>query len=238
MSLFPRYVILQLCFRPQVERGILLYADRPGQLNSLHKPLLKPAVIDKRIRMSTNKLIHRLILHPADAQIDFKDFAAIGQLFTDIGLAGAGIAGHTPPWLMLGPNFFQWITFMGCAPALKLEPDDAMDEDFCHIRFTLCDEVQFRTLRPEVKGRCPACSKPGLTAEAFLREGHLQQASWTCPHCRQSCSPLALNWKNEAGLGRFFIEFMAVHPHEAVPVDSLLQRLAELSSIKWQYFYV
>ena len=127
---------------------------------------------------------------------------------------------------------------MGCAPALKLEPLDAADENFCHIRFVHYDEVQFRTLRPEVKGRCPACTKPGLTAEAFLHEHYLQQSSWTCPHCRQSCSPLTLNWKNEAGAGRSFIEVMDVHPHEAVPVDGLLQRLAEHTATKWQYFYV
>ena len=188
--------------------------------------------------MSTQKIIHRLILHPLDAESDFHDFAAITQLFTDMGLAGGVIPERTPASLMLGPSFYQWITFMGCAPALKLEPDDAADEGFCHIRFVHHAAVQFRYLRPEVKGRCPACSKPGLTAETFVREHYLQQASWTCSHCQQSCSPLALNWKNEAGLGRCFIEFMAVHPHEAVPVDGLLHKLAEHTAIKWQYFYI
>jgi len=188
--------------------------------------------------MTRNKPIHRLILHPANAQDHIDDFAVIEKLFIEIGLAGVAMAGHASPRLLLGPRFYQWITFMGCAPALKLEPDDAADESFCHIRFTQHDELQFRYLRPEVKGRCPACTKLGLTAASFLQQKCLQQQTWTCPHCRQSCSPLALNWKNEAGVGRFFIEFMEVHPHEAIPVDGLLQRLAEVTETKWQYFYV
>ena len=166
------------------------------------------------------------------------DHAVIENLFIEIGLTGEALEGHAVPRYFLGDRFYQWVTFMGCAPSLKLAPDDAADEKFCHIRFTRHNEPQFQYLRPAVKGRCPACTKPGLTAASFMQQKLLQQTTWTCPHCQYTCSPLALNWKNEAGVGRFFIELMDVHPHEAIPVDGLLHRLAEMTGTRWQYFYV
>lgn len=46
-----------------------------------------------------------------------------------------------------------------------------------------------------------------------------------------------INWKHEAGLARYFIELVEVHPHEVVPTDGLLKELESFTDKKWDYFY-
>lgn len=176
-----------------------------------------------------------LVLYPlAGALSEALDEGLREHLYT-MGLLGAAFQLDSKKAYMLGESFYQLLSFMGCAPALKLEPESPGDRKFCHFRFVHSPVNNFRFLRPEVKARCPFCRKAGDTAE------HIQNISaeqvWSCPHCQQQMSLSEINWKHEAGLARYFIELVEVHPHEVVPTDGLLKELESFTDKKWDYFY-
>ncbi len=178
-----------------------------------------------------------LVLHPGAENNGQVDIGRLEKHLSHLGLLGECFLSGAEPRYKLGEHFFQLLTFMGCAPALKLEPDTLDDEKFCHFHFVQYPQVFFRSLRPEVKARCPHCRKPGSTADEIRREYFLKQQDWRCPHCQKVSSPYELNWKHEAGMGRFFLELVDVYPHEVVPTDCLLKELETFSGHDWQYFY-
>lgn len=187
--------------------------------------------------MTHRQAIYRLVLHPAAAVQIPANFNKLPQQLQNLGLLGESLLLHGEHCYRLGERFYQWLTFMGCAPALKLEPDGPGDEKFCHFRFCESTHAEFRYLRPEVKGRCPHCRKPGTTAGKIYREYFLQHRDWSCPYCQRTLSPEDICWKHEAGISRMSIDLVDVHPHEVVPTDSLLNELASLTDRNWRYFY-
>lgn len=181
--------------------------------------------------------LYRLVLHPTGIGTHSPDLQALQDSLLRLGLLGERFRQADEVRFRLGEHFFQYLTFMGCAPVLKLEPEVAGDERFCHFRMFELPRRVFRYLRPEARGRCPRCRKPAVTAAEIPPPDDPASATWQCPRCREAALPAAINWKHEAGMGKFFIELLDVHPHEVVPTDSLLQVLADFSGQPWQYFY-
>lgn len=187
--------------------------------------------------MSMTTPIYCLALHPQAAVFNLNEIEGLQQRLLELGLLGEAVLVNGEQCYKLGERFYQLLTFMGCAPALKLEPESPDDEKFCHFRFIENPQRVFRYLRPEVKARCPHCRKASATA-AEIRQGHfLQQRDWSCPHCQVSSPVYDINWKHEAGMGQFFLELIDVHPHEVIPTDRLLKELDIVTGQSWQYFY-
>ncbi len=176
-----------------------------------------------------------LALYPHSGWLERVKQAAVQTRLESLGLLGGPIPSGDEPRFMLGERFYPLLSFMGCAPALRLEPAEEGDRRFCHFRFVDLVEPRFRFLRPEVKARCPHCRKAGDTAEKI--QALVGKQAWTCPHCRQQVALTDINWKHEAGISRYFIELIDVHPHEVVPTDGLLKELTSLTEQKWHYFY-
>ena len=185
--------------------------------------------------MNAKANIYCLALHPVSGHLDRPDPADIPAHLQGLGLLGESFLFDGETRFKLGERFYQLLSFMGCAPALKLEQDDPGDSRFCHFRFIELAQPDLRFLRSEVKARCPYCRKPGDTAGHIL--GLFGDQDWHCPHCGQAMPLQAVNWKHEAGMSQYFIELLDVHPHEVVPTDGLLKELEVLSGQKWDYFY-
>jgi hypothetical protein len=174
-----------------------------------------------------------LILHPEkiDSHLGLEH---VTQLLLHNGLIGSTIDGMQNSF-SAGENFLQLITFMGCSPHIRFEPENELDKGYCYITLTACDTLQIRGSEHARSPRCYACKKPvGSEWQTAVAQGELL----TCPHCHQQQRPDQLVWRNDSGMGRFFIEIHNIFPGEAQPVPCLLQQLQSIDASQWRYFYL
>jgi len=181
----------------------------------------------------------QLVFHARDTEYAPSDRVALVTALQESGFVGEkwtapkSVSGER---YLIGDAFLSLVTFMGCAPAIELEPiaEKAESTAFCHIEINPAHEKERFILGSEhAVSRCPHC-----------RQRH---ASWkelpdTLVHACDKCeveTPLSeYDWKNTAGSGRFFIRLHGIYPQEALPTPALLQRLEKISATAWQYFYI
>ncbi|MEN8212954.1 MAG: hypothetical protein ABFR19_01205 [Pseudomonadota bacterium] len=156
------------------------------------------------------------------------------QLLSHIGLIGSGIENLQNSYLA-GEKFLQLITFMGCSPHIRFEPEDDRDKGYCYISLSSSNNPRLRASEHARPPRCHACRKP-LGGEWQTAVTH--EAAITCLHCGQQQYADQLGWRNDAGLGRFFIEIHNIFPGEAQPVPQLQQQLQGIAGSPWRYFYL
>lgn len=185
--------------------------------------------------MNSTPDIFCLALYPVSGQLSRTEQSQLQSHLLNLSLLGQVFQAGDETRFKLGDAFYQLLSFMGCAPAIKLEPDNPTDEKFYHFRFVDYSQMAFRSLRDDVKARCRHCRKPGDTAAQVQQLSGRQD--WRCPHCQQQTALQEINWKHEAGTAQFFIELLDVHPHEVVPTDGLLKELETVTGQKWEYFY-
>ena len=137
---------------------------------------------------------------------------------------------------LIGDSFLSLVTFMGCAPAIELEPlaDEPESTEFCHIEIEdIKPNVEFVRGAEHIVSRCPCCRQRHadwkVIPENFL---------YTCDKCKVESHLSEYDWKNTAGVGRFFISLHGIYPQEALPTSSLLQTLEKISGTEWTYFYI
>lgn len=140
---------------------------------------------------------------------------------------------------MTGNRFLQLVTFMGCSPFLRLEPSGADDSDFCHVRihgpYANPRFVRGTNTRPP---RCPNCRRRVEEWQPLAERWEAtRDAAHHCPACGSETPFTGLEWRQNAGIGRLFIEVTQVFPGEAVPVPALMELLATTGG-PWNYFYV
>lgn len=137
---------------------------------------------------------------------------------------------------LIGDSFLSLVTFMGCAPAIELEPiqDQPDSTDFCHIEIEeVKPTIEFIRGSEHLISRCPHC-----------RQRHANWAtlpetlSYACDKCNIETHLSEYDWKKTAGCGRFFISLHGIYPQEAIPTSHLLQTLEEISNTTWDYFYI
>lgn len=157
----------------------------------------------------------------------------LSRLLQQNGLIDSAIEGMQNGY-SAGENFLQLITFMGCSPHIRFEPENELDRGYCYITLTECDTPRILLSQHARPPRCHACKKPvGKTWQATVAQGR----RITCPHCHQQQRPDQLGWRNDAGMGRLFIEIHNIFPGEAQPVPGLLQQLSGIDATPWRYFY-
>jgi uncharacterized Zn-finger protein len=175
-----------------------------------------------------------LILHPDDPGSG-PQLRPLRQLLTDMGLIGAAVRGQQETF-SAGEQFLQLITFMGCSPHIRLEPQGEHDNGYCFIRLKSFDAPRLRVSAHARPPRCQACAKPVAAAWLEQLETH---GAVTCPHCgHRHRQPRQLRWRNDSGMARVFIEIHNIFPGEAQPVAALLRQLQELDGSPWRYFYL
>lgn len=131
-----------------------------------------------------------------------------------------------------GEQFLNHITFLGCAPSIQFIATDEKP-DFCFIRIICSKEIKAIHTRTLARApHCPHCKKPVQSWHESDKNKMLR-----CTHCQKSSSVYDYDWRRTAGFARVFIEVTEVYPKEAIPQPSLLEKLASLTDVEWDYFY-
>ena len=137
---------------------------------------------------------------------------------------------------LIGDSFLSMVTFMGCAPAIELEPleNEPESTEFCHIEIQdINSNVEFVRGSEHIISRCPHCRQRHADWKVIP-----ENLSYTCDKCKVDSHLSEYDWKNTAGTGRFFISLHGIYPQEALPTESLLQTLEKISETEWTYFYI
>ena len=137
---------------------------------------------------------------------------------------------------IIGQSFLSLVTFMGCAPAIELEPlsDEPESTEFCHIEIEdIKSNVEFVRGSEHIISRCPHCRQRHADWKIIP-----ENLSHACDKCKVESHLSKYDWKNTAGTGRFFISLHGIYPQEALPTSSLLQTLEKISGTEWTYFYI
>jgi hypothetical protein len=180
----------------------------------------------------------RLILTPEDPYFVPPQPDAILSSLREIDLIGSPL--ENGQGNLLGEAFMQLVTFMGCSPAIQLEPGKA-GEAFCHLLsqgpYPKPRLIEGKNTQPP---RCSACRKRINDWRTLFQDWSEKEAGWTfsCPHCHQHQDPAKLDFRQSAGCGRFFLSIENIFPQEAIPSPSLLKTLQQESEMQpWCYFY-
>ncbi|MBF0217970.1 MAG: hypothetical protein HQL49_00360 [Gammaproteobacteria bacterium] len=136
-----------------------------------------------------------------------------------------------------GTALMQHLTFLGCSPALALGAPGINGDAYCHIELlgplATPRFIFGENLKPIA---CPHC-RERLSA-TLIKNSVDNLATLTCPHCQQRAPAATINWRKSAGCSRLFIKVWGIFDSEAIPNDSLLTPLGQLTdNIAWSYFY-
>ena len=182
----------------------------------------------------------RLILHVQDPDYIPDNIAQIEQILHEVGLIGEPWGEVSQQQYLIGERFLQLVTFLGCAPAIELEPPANGNTEFCHVGISrLYPSARFLADIRDVMPRCPHCRKRFERWQNAVQQWQANPAYQVqCPACQRNISPTQLDWRQSAGFGRFFISIFNIYPREAIPTEALLQMLDKSTSQKWDYFYL
>jgi hypothetical protein len=193
--------------------------------------------------------VHKLVLYPAQVDGTAVDTAVLVTALQAIGLVAAPACHDPASGYRAGEHFLQLVSFLGCSPTIELEPPVDPREceracasgRLCHIRFpSLEKRVRFRADSRLPTPRCPQCR----TAEDRWAEliecwrADPRENRWVCRECAYHGKLFDLNFRRRGAFGHSFIEIWGIHPSEAVPGESLLATLGELSGCEWRYMYL
>ncbi len=182
----------------------------------------------------------RLILHVRDSAYVPADIVQLAQQLREIGLIGKPWGEDSQQRYLIGERFLQLVTFLGCAPAIELEPSADAHTEFCHIGISpLYPVPRFLADSQGVLPRCPHCRKRFANWQGAVAQWHENPAYQAqCPACQQLLSPVELDWQQSAGFGRCFISIFNIYPREAIPTEALLHTLEQATQQSWNYFYL
>jgi hypothetical protein len=124
----------------------------------------------------------------------------------------------------------EYINFLGCSPSLS--SGEIESSLYLHgFKFlTGLGGESIETLR------YPVCKHP-VDNPAHLLASISSKLDWTCPECGNQGKIEGINWRKSAGISCFFIEISHIFPKEAIPNDSLLQKLNQCTDSRWSWFY-
>ena len=144
-----------------------------------------------------------LVLHVRDPAYIPTSVADIEQVLLQLGLIGKAWGDGAQHRYLIGERFLQLVTFLGCAPAIELEPPANGDSEFCHVGISdLYPAPQFMADAQDVLPRCPHCRKRYADWQFAIQSWRTDPAYQAqCPACQQSLSPMELDWCSLQDLG-------------------------------------
>jgi hypothetical protein len=191
---------------------------------------------------------YKLLLHPQDPDCAPVDPVMLAAALQSIGFIGAPVTAADGEFYPAGAQFLQQLTFLGCSPAIELDPpsDDAalktacITGSFCHVYLSCTERLQFRADPHTPVPRCPACRQPDADWRTPLAawQNNPAMIEWTCNSCGFTGRLTELAFRRSAGFARTWIEVRGIYPSEAVPGDALLDHLRTLSGCQWRYIYL
>lgn len=175
----------------------------------------------------------RLVLTPEDRSFA-PDLAHLGD-----GLAGMGLVGQaideTRHTFYAGPALLALIAFSGCAVRVALDPNDSATGAFSHVRLLgPYPRLQLRYGRNTRPPRCPKCRARLPEWWTALHPERIK----ACPRCAARVPALGWDWRQQGGIGRFFIDIEEVFPGEAHPTPAFMRSLEDHSNCPWHHFYL
>jgi hypothetical protein len=190
---------------------------------------------------------YKLLLHPKDPDWHVETTTLADSLH-GLGLIGAPVQLAQETFYPVGEQFLQLVTFLGCSPAIELDPPDdpalleaaSASGSFCHVLLGNTAKAWFRGDDNTPAPPCPHCRTP-LADWPALRSAWRDisaQARWTCTTCGQSGEPAGLVFRKTAGVARSWVEIRGIYPSEAIPGSALLDCLRNLSGCDWKTIYL
>jgi hypothetical protein len=190
---------------------------------------------------------YKLLLHPQDPHCQVAE-TTLADSLRALGLIGAPVQLGQQTFYRTGEHFLQLVTFLGCSPAIALDPPDdpaqleaaSASGSFCHVFLNHTPQVCFRGNDNIPAPRCPHCREPlaDWSAQRATWRRNTAQARWICAACGQSGDPAGLLFRKSAGIARTWVEIRGIYPSEAVPGNALLNCLREMSGCDWKTIYL
>jgi len=135
----------------------------------------------------------------------------------------------TAKGLSPGPRLMEFITFLGCSPALS-------SGDFeSDIRLWLFDSVTGMGGHSIEALRFPRCKHVIKNPDPLLDQPSTGQ--WQCHDCANHGQLAEINWRKSAAFADCFIEVAGIFPKEAIPSASFINLLTTFSESDWGWFY-
>ena len=191
---------------------------------------------------------NKLVLLPADPLCPPVNREQLAGELQTIGLIGAPVALEDKVFYPTGDNFLQLVSFLGCSPMIELDPPAdratllaaSAAGKFCHLFLSCTESLTFRADSQCPPPRCPDCRQPVADWQTAIEawKGNRVQTDWTCASCGFTGQFTDLAFRKAAGFGRTFIEIRGIYPSEAVPTDTLLDRLQRLAGGPWKTIYI
>jgi len=188
--------------------------------------------------------IPKLVLHPKQPLVSNSDRAGVVDALRSCGLIGADFQAGGVTHYRPGEHFLDLVVFLGCSPAVALEPTAGAEPvaavaTFCNVRVDgPLAQTRFRPGVAAVAPRCPSCRASVDDWQRLVHNGRASgEERWRCSQCETAVALHALNWRHNAGFGRMFVDIWGIHPHEAVPADALMTCLHEHTDEQWTYCY-
>lgn len=175
----------------------------------------------------------KLVLYP-DVSQPVPEPGAVLQILAELGIIGPAFELDGRSHYRTGPVFLDHLTFLGCAPAIELDPPaTGLDEAaragrFCHVHLPPPTAEPHVRHRPGQPPRCRAC-RGEFTVKALATAADV----FVCPGCGRHVPARHLNWRQAGGYACLFLEIWGIHTGEAVPGEQLLGRLGA----DWNFFY-
>jgi hypothetical protein len=191
---------------------------------------------------------HKLILLPSDPTCPAVSTELLAEKLRAIGLIGPPARVNNETFYPTGEKFLQLISFLGCSPAIELEPPadplllaaDSAAGKFCHVFLSSTDTLRFRSDPRTPAPRCPLCHTPLADWPSRLHAWQTdpENSDWHCTQCGYTGKITGLGFRKSAGFGRSFVEIRGIYPSEAVPGETLLNTLKSLTRGSWSTLYI
>lgn len=184
--------------------------------------------------------ISRLVIYPDNQDYLPHNRDEIEQALSEIQFTGETLVSHDDKLrFLVGEQFLNFVTFLGCSPAIEIEPPADGNEDFCHVQVSpVFPQLEFYADAAGKGPRCPNCRHEETNWQTLVTNWQVDKTlQYQCPECQQQTSVLDLNWRKAAYAAHVFIEVYSVFPNEAVLADKVLSTLEQATGVEWKYFY-
>lgn len=186
----------------------------------------------------TDQAPWQLIFFPTDPQWCPMSADQLITALTSVGVVGESWQGGSNNRFLIGPRFLQYISFMGCAPAVQFDPNEG--NTIIHWIVNPClHEPAWVIDKVQALPRCHWCKARIADWREQLQNFAVATTpdAMICPHCHQSNQLTQLDWRHGAGYARQFIRIVNIYPREAIPTDAVLTAMQQHTGVAWQYCY-
>lgn len=186
----------------------------------------------------TSNIPWQLLFHSTDPQWCPAPPDSLRECLSSMQLLGDPVSSDSERHYLIGPAFLQYISFMGCAPAVQFAPQEGAE--FIHWYVSPCLATPRWVIDlQQALPRCPQCRGRirHWREQVDINLVNTVSTPVSCPHCQHTHLLEQLDWRHGAGLARQFVSVMNIYPKEALPTDALLTALQHHTGTAWSYFY-